>query len=125
MRLDDRFVPGVVACPDGVASDVHEAIAAYNAYARAAVVMIRRALDRACREKGARGDKLWEQIRDLHQRVGFFDSARVALATATRLFGNFGAHPSDDLLDDLDDLTDEEAPRALDLGLHLINKMYS
>jgi hypothetical protein len=61
-------------------------------------------------------------IKDLHDRVGLFDRAHVALATAARHFGNFGAHPNDDLLDDL---TDEEAQRALDLGVHLINSMYS
>lgn len=123
IHLEDRFSPGPIACSDSVASDVREAIAAYNALApRAAVVMIRRALERACLEKGAKGEKLWEQIRDLHKRAGLFDDAHVALATATRHFGNFGAHPNDDLLQDL---TEDEARRALDLGLHLINKMYS
>jgi Domain of unknown function (DUF4145) len=112
-----------VACSDAVASDVREAIAAFNAYApRAAVVMIRRALERSCDEKGARKGKLWEKIKDLHERVGCFDDAHVALATATRHFGNVGAHPKGDLLDDL---TDDEARRALDLGLDLIRKMYS
>src|SRR5438094_5186104 len=93
MQLDDRFAPGHVACSDSVASDVREAIASFNAYApRAAVVMIRRALERACDETGAREGKLWEKIKDLHKRVGCFDDAHVALATATRHFGNVGAH---------------------------------
>lgn len=123
MRLEDRFAPGPVACSETVLPDVREAIAAYNAFApRAAVVMVRRALERACREKGAVGNKLWEKIRDLHQRLGLFDAAHVALATATRHFGNFGAHPNDD---ELEDLTDEEARRALDIGLYLINKIFS
>ncbi len=123
LGLRDAFAPGVVACSCRVRSDVREAVAAYNAQApRAAVVMLRRALQRACCEKGARGNKLWEQIRDLEQRTRVFDSAHASLATATRLFGNFGAHPNDDLLDDL---AEDEARRALDLGLYLINKMYS
>ncbi len=82
--------------------------------------MIRRALERTCEEKGARGDNLWAKIKDLQLRMGLFDNAHVDLANATRHFGNVGAHPQSDLLDDL---TDEEARRALDLGLHLINKM--
>jgi hypothetical protein len=61
-------------------------------------------------------------IKDLHQRIGLFDAAHVSVATGTRLFGNFGAHPNDDLLEDL---TDDEARRALDLGTYLISKMYS
>ena len=83
--------------------------------------MIRRALERACNEKGASGDQLWKKIRDLHDRLGIFDSAHYALATATRHFGNFGAHPNDDLLEDL---SDDDARRALDLGIHLISKIY-
>lgn len=123
IHLDDRFAPALIVSSEAVTSDVREAIAAYNAYApRAAVVMIRRALERACEEKSARGDKLWQKIKDLRERKGIFDEAHVALATATRHFGNFGAHRNDDLLNDL---TDDEARRALDLGVYLINKMYS
>lgn len=119
--LEDRFPVGQLKCSDEVASDIREAVAAYNAFApRAAVVMVRRALQRACINKGAKGSKLCEQIEDLHNRLKIFDTAHVALATATRLFGNFGAHPNDDLLDDL---SDEEGRRALDLGIYLINKM--
>jgi hypothetical protein len=114
IHLDDRFAPGAVVCSENVGSDVQEAVAAFNAYApRAAVVMIRRALERACIEKDGRGARLWEKIKDLHDRVGLFDRAHVALATATRHFGNFGAHPNDDLLEDL---SDDEARRALVLG---------
>ncbi len=123
LHLDDRFAPGLITSSQGVSSDVMEAVAAYNAYApRAAVVMIRRALERACQEKGDRGDKLWQKIKDLHERVGMFDDAHVSLATATRHFGNYGAHPNDDLLNDL---IDDEARRALDLGVYLISKMYT
>jgi hypothetical protein len=121
LRLEDRFTAGEIAFLDGVAADVREALAAYNAYApRAAVVMIRRALERACREKGGRGNKLWLMIKDLHERAGLFDEVHISLATATRQFGNFGAHPNDDLLEDL---TDDEARRALDLGIYLLKKM--
>jgi hypothetical protein len=123
MQLDDRFTPGHVACSDAIASDIREAIAAFNVYApKAAVVMIRRALEGACSEKGARGKKLSEKIKDLHERAGYFDDAHVAIATGTRLFGNLSAHPGHDLLEDI---SDDEARRALDLGLYLIKKMCS
>jgi hypothetical protein len=123
VQLVDRFVlTADVACSDKVASDLLEAIAAYNAYApRAAVVMVRRALERACVEKGASTGNLSEKIKYLHEQFGYFDRAHVALATATRHFGNVGAHPNTDLLEDLND---DEARRAIDLGLYLINKMY-
>jgi hypothetical protein len=84
--------------------------------------MIGRALERSCNEKAAKGKTLCQKIEDLHKRVGLFDPAHLALATAARHFGNYGAHPSDDLLEDL---SDDEARRALDLGIHLINEMYS
>ena len=122
--LEDRFTIGQVKCliEKEVVGDIREAVAAFNAFApRAAVVMLRRALQRACIGKGAKGSNLCDQIEDLHYRLKIFDNAHVALATATRLFGNFGAHPNDDLLDDL---SDEEARRALDLGIYLINKMW-
>src|ERR1700730_9094369 len=74
MHLVDRFAPGEIGCASGVDADVYEAVAAYNAYApRAAVVMIRRALERSCREKGAKGDRLERMISDLHERIGLFD----------------------------------------------------
>jgi hypothetical protein len=121
VRIEDRFTPGAVLCSQAVGRDLAEATTAFNAYApRAAVVMLRRALERACNEKGAKGLKLHEMIADLHKRLGLFDTAHVALATATRHFGNYGAHPNDDLLDDL---SDDEARRALDLGIALITKM--
>src|SRR5262245_30763823 len=97
IRLLDRFAPGVFNCSPAVTADLTEAISAYNAYApRASVVMIRRALESACIEKGAKGRNLAEKIKDLHERLKVFDTAHVSLATATRHFGNFGAHPNDD-----------------------------
>lgn len=122
--LEDRFTIDQPKCSieREVVSDIKEAVAAFNAFVpRAAVVMVRRALQRACINKGAKGSTLCDQIKDLHNRLKIFDDAHVALATATRLFGNFGAHPNDDLLEDL---SEEEARRALDLGIYLINKMY-
>lgn len=122
--LEDRFTIDQSKCSieKEVVSDIKEAVAAFNAFAPcAAVVMVRRALQRACINKGAKGSTLCGQIEDLHNRLKIFDNAHAALATATRLFGNFGAHPNDDLLDDL---SEEEARRALDLGIYLINKMY-
>ena len=122
MKLTDRFPPRPFSGPKTIGIDIREALTAFNAFApRASAVMIRRALERACDDKGAQGHDLAAKIQYLHKTKGLFDRQHVALATATRLFGNMGAHPPDDPLEDLDDDT---ARRALDLGLYLLEQMY-
>jgi hypothetical protein len=70
--------------------------------------MARRALEIACREHGAVRGSLVTKIQDLGTR-GVLDPVHVAAATAVRLFGNYGAHPDDDLLNDVDDRSAEQA----------------
>lgn len=122
MSLEDRIHLEATGCPEPTRADVREAEAAFNAYApRAAVVMMRRALQRACITAGANsGHTLHRQITYLHENQGLFDDHTVSIAQAVRHFGNYGAHPQDDLLDDI---TDKEAQRVLELGTELLVAM--
>ena len=56
----------------------------------------------------AKGGRLVDKIKDLAAR-GIFDEHDAAAATTMRIFGNYGAHPKDDLLDEADDFHAEMA----------------
>jgi len=64
--------------------------------------MVRRALENACDAMNAKGRNLVDKVKDLAVRK-IFDEHDAAAASAMRIFGNYGAHPNDDLLDDADD----------------------
>jgi hypothetical protein len=88
-----------------VADDVREGIRAANAGCpRAAVVMLRRAIERACLEAGAsKSDILFKKIESL-KKSGVISAVRASAAHAIRAFANqYGAHPDDDFLDAVDD----------------------
>jgi hypothetical protein len=68
-----------------------------------------------CGELGGKGSRLIDKVKDLTDR-GTFDEVHCATAQAVRLFGNYGAHPNDDLLDEIDDRRAEQVLRlAVDL----------
>jgi hypothetical protein len=94
-----------------VAADFREGLRAANAgCGRAATVMIRRALERACHEAGTdRGlpfDKrttLAEKIRKL-QAAGFISAIQASAAHEIKAIANqYGAHPDNDYLDEMSD----------------------
>ena len=119
--MDEIGVPPG-AFPRAVQTSLREMAHSFNAGAiRASVVMLRRALEAACVEKGGAGKTLAQRIADLGKRLALLDDIEVAQATATRLFGNYGAHPSDD---GLDDLTAKDVRRAIELGVHLLQQLY-
>lgn len=66
------------------------------------------------------GDKLWKQI-DLLASEGFITKAQAEAAHEIRHFGNFGAHPRDDGLDDVER---EELELIDDLVNNLIMQIY-
>jgi hypothetical protein len=112
IELEDRYAfPNDLSCPPDVLSDFREAVTAFNAGApRAAVVMVRRALENVCDALNAPGGRLADKIKHLAAK-GIFDDGVAAAATAMRLFGNYGAHPKDDLLDGANDAHAEMALR--------------
>jgi hypothetical protein len=123
LRLIDRVqMPPGLECSAEVLSDLQEAVNALNAQApKASVVMVRRALERVCDELGAKGGRLVDKVKDLTSR-GVFDAAHGAAAQAMRLFGNYGAHPGDDLLDEADM---KKAEQVLTLLVNLLEDISS
>jgi len=108
--------------PREVLHDYIEALKAYNVGAyRAAVAMARRALQQAAEAKGApKKDNLATQIQWLFDQ-GFIDKATKNLADGVRYFGNYGAHPQDDLLAQV---TQDDARLAIEVLRQILTKLY-
>ncbi len=89
------------AIPESIREDMAEAkgCLAADAY-RGVVVMCRRAMQQMALDKGASGSNLQEQIDDLFTKGIITKSLRDA-AHEIRFFGNYGAHPRDDGLDQI------------------------
>lgn len=113
-RLNNR-VHRVYPYPDTQASDFHASVPAtiredfaeahrcyFGGSNKGVVVLCRRVLQLVSEDKGAEGSRLIDQIDDLLSK-GLVTSSLHAAAHEVRYLGNFGAHPRDDGLDDIDD----------------------
>jgi hypothetical protein len=92
------------AIPEKIREDLSEADKCFNAGSyRGAVVMNRRALQNLIidkiPDKSLYKMRLVDQIGELYKK-GFITKHLKDTANEIRHFGNFGAHPQDDLLDD-------------------------
>jgi len=116
-----RFaLPYLEDVSERVAADVREGIQAANSGCRrAAAVMLRRAIERACDEAGAASGTLKRKIDVLNER-GAISEVTAMTAHAIRAFGNYGAHPNDDLLDDV---SEEELEAAVKFTAALVEGM--
>lgn len=107
--------------PRQVADDYIDAIKSFDVGAwKASVVMCRRALQGSVIEKGAKKDKLWEQIDELHDRQIITKDIKD-WAHEIRLTGNIGAHPDKD---GLEDVTKEDAKELIDFIEEYLNYVY-
>ena len=108
--------------PEGIASDLIEALRCYNIKSyKAAVVMCRRALQKACLNLGAdKKKRLVDQIKDL-KGTGKLHSDLAEIATEIRMLGNEGAHPTND---GLDDVNSEDTEEILNFALELLDDLY-
>jgi|GEM_PF-2419160 len=113
-------LPGSV--PKNVLDDYVEATSTFNINAfRASSVMARRALQQALEDKGAtKGFNLAGQIDELKGK-GLLSDTTANLAHGVRQFGNFGAHPNDDLLTQV---TSDDARIALDVTKKILKELY-
>ncbi|MFH1173244.1 MAG: DUF4145 domain-containing protein, partial [bacterium] len=83
----------------------------HNKCSRAAVAMFRRSLQSALLEHGANpAEDLIDQIKN----AGFLTQDIKDWAHNIRIFGNWGAHPQDDNLKDVDEKTAEETQSFLE-----------
>lgn len=113
------------AIPEKIREDLAEADRCFHADAyKAAVTMNRRAVQRIVLDKIKDPDiakkKLWEQIDKLFEE-GYITKQLKDTAHEIRHFGNFGAHPSDD---QLDNTTSEDARIVDNLTFDLIRTIY-
>jgi hypothetical protein len=109
------------AVPTGVQEDVSEAfLCLENGAFRGCVVMCRRALEQVTDFEKANGRWLAEKIEDLHKR-GLIGKLVYSMASAIKEFGNYGAHPNSDLLQQVDKDIAEEILR---ITLKFLNEIY-
>jgi hypothetical protein len=108
--------------PKKVIEDFREAELSFNVRAyKASAAMSRRALQQALEDRGAtKGSKLMDQIDELKQR-NLIDNYTASLAHGIRQFGNFGSHPKDDLLSEINQ---EYAKLALEVVKIIIKELY-
>ena len=86
--------------------------------ANAFVVLVGRALEIVCADRGAKGGSLHDKLKDLATR-GEIPSKLVEVADKLRLFRNLGAHA------ELGDVTAQEVPIVEDLCRALLDYIYT
>jgi hypothetical protein len=108
--------------PKGIREDFEEADKCLNSGAfKASVAMLRRALQKSCQELGANPeDGLVDQLKNLYKN-GKMPQSLYELATEIRFFGNYGAHPRDDLLEKI---TMEDAKTLSEFLQHFFEYTY-
>ncbi|ARM76140.1 hypothetical protein B6F84_08990 [Acidianus manzaensis] len=114
--------------PSDIADNYLEAVRCFNANAyRASVVMARRTLELALFRKGLMKEKksIWDFIqgekeKSSEQRV--LSGKVLDLLNAIRVFGNYGAHVSDDMLNDI---TEEDARLTIEILKKAISELFS
>ena len=101
--------------------DFLEGVKAFNGQClKSTVVMCRRSLQISAIDKGANGDSLFKQIENLKETHKIDDSL-YHFASGCRQLGNYGAHPQDDELKDIDD---EAAKLVLDITYKILTQLY-
>lgn len=107
--------------PMMIAESLKEAVAANGAQAyRASTLMVRRALELLCQEKGAKGANLKERIGKLTNFVTLSPSLLEA-ADELRILGNDAAHVE---AHEYDDITKEHSDAAIELAKKILEAVY-
>jgi len=107
--------------PTEIADDYKEAVKCFDVGAfKASVVMSRRAIQSSALEKNIKKGKLRDQIDELHTRK-FIPASVKEWAHEIRLTGNIGAHPDEDLLQDV---TKEDAEELIGFLEEYLNYVY-
>jgi hypothetical protein len=108
--------------PLNVTNDYLEAAKCLNIGCnKASAVMSRRALQQAVEGKGATHGTLQKQIEELKTNKTLTGASK-SLSDGIRQFGNYGAHPQDDLLNDI---TQDEAKLAFDVLKKILSELYN
>lgn len=131
-RLNNR-VRRVYPFPETSASNFHQAIPDkmredfgevrrcwYIGANKGVVVMCRRVMQHIALDKGATGRNLMEQINNMLVK-GLITQSLHNAAQEVRYFGNFGAHPRDD---NLDDISEDDAKIVMDIVNQFLVDLY-
>ena len=114
----DRFHSAI---PAHIRDDFAEARRCwFGGSTKGVVVLSRRVMQQIALDKGAAGDKLVEQIDNL-LKAGHITKSLHDAAHEVRYFGNFGAHPRDD---GLDDISDDDAKAVINLVNQFLTDLY-
>lgn len=129
----NRFVYEVFPYPQLAESRYHESVpqpiredyaeanrCRFTQAYKGVVAMCRRTMQAIARDKKAKGKGLKEEINDLHSK-GLITKSLHDAAQEIRFFGNYGAHPQDD---GLDNITREEAEAVLGLTKEFLVDLY-
>jgi len=111
----------IKSTPKAILQDLNEAemCFSFKAY-KASVIMCRRALENVCIDKGATSNSLYNEIKELADQ-GLITKDTVNIFEEIRLFGNYGAHPSNDLLGKV---TRSNSESVLEVTTHIIKHIY-
>jgi len=103
-----------------LASDLKECCTCFNAGVyKATVVMARRFLEALLDQRGFKGRTLFERIRAAHAAKAV-NELQLALASSTRILGNYGAHFSDD---ELAEIGSDEAELVLSMVRQILKSV--
>lgn len=107
--------------PANISEDFIEGVQCLNIGAnKATVTMFRRTLELIADDKEAEGGRLVDKIESLSTKK-IIPEDLVLIANEIRFLGNYGAHPSDD---GLDEISSDEAEDIKDFIEHLFNWLY-
>ena len=109
------------AIPENIRRDFAEAHKSWYADSnKGVVVLCRRVMQLVAIDKGAKGKDLKEQIDSLFSE-GLITKNLHDSANEIRFFGNFGAHPRDD---GLDNISEDDAKAIIGLTEHFLTDLY-
>lgn len=109
------------SAPQEINNDFLEAQKCFNIGAhKATIVMCRRTLEQVAKNQKATGKTLFDKINSMY-KSGMISKPLFDLATEIRYFGNYGAHPTDDLLGEV---TNVESETVMEITEHLIDHTY-
>lgn len=122
-RYPKKTIKAHKSIPEEVARDYKEAVRCHDVTApRAAVAMFRRALQSSAIERGVRKGDLFEQINELESRQ-IITRQLSEWAHTIRAFGNIGAHPDEDGLQDVTSEDADEITRFMEKYLDYVYVM--
>jgi hypothetical protein len=107
--------------PPNLSSDLKEAQLCHSIGANnACVIMCRRALEQLCIDKHANGHTLHQKLESLTEQ-GILSREIYEISTEIRYFGNFGAHPENDLFEGI---VEHDAREVLEMCIYIAKHVY-